>query len=308
MGGRALRRRLAHLHDPAAEDGSAPNGESAVTVTADDGVAIAVHDFGGRGPPLLLAHANGFHGLVWRPLVPRLRDTFRCVAYDHRAHGDSGPPADGDLAWERLAADVLAVVDGMGLQRPFGLGHSSGGGALVLAEEARPGTFAGLYCYEPVLVPADPPLGRDPDNWLAAMSRRRREVFASRDEARRRYATSRLLGSLCPAALDAYVAHGFADLPDGRVRLKCRPAHEALIYEMATAHHGYARLGAVRCPVTLACGADTDAYGPAEIAPQAARLADGYIEVHEGLSHMGPLQAPERIAAAVRRAFAAGRD
>ena len=30
---------------------------------------IAVHDFGGDGPSLILLHANGFHGLVFQPLV-----------------------------------------------------------------------------------------------------------------------------------------------------------------------------------------------------------------------------------------------
>ena len=60
--------------------------------------------------------------------------------------------------------------------------------SLLMAEQARPGTFAALYCFEPVIVPADPPLGRDDDSFLGAQARRRRTTFGSRDEACRHYA------------------------------------------------------------------------------------------------------------------------
>ena len=38
-------------------------------VATSRGDEIAVHDFGGDGPSLILLHANGFHGLVFQPLV-----------------------------------------------------------------------------------------------------------------------------------------------------------------------------------------------------------------------------------------------
>ena len=49
-------------------------------VSSRDGVKVAVHDFGGDGPDLLLAHATGLHGRVWDPVVAHLVDRFRCVA------------------------------------------------------------------------------------------------------------------------------------------------------------------------------------------------------------------------------------
>jgi pimeloyl-ACP methyl ester carboxylesterase len=271
-------------------------------VITSDGVPIAVHDLGGRGRPLVLAHATGLHGLVWKPLTVSLTATFHCVSLDARGHGDSGLHPDLDFAWEGLARDILAVVDGLGSQQPVGVGHSSGGAAMLLAEQARPGTFAALYCFEPTVVAVDPPLGRDVDNWLAVGARRRRERFASRREAYTNYASKAPFSGVTPDALHAYVDHGFADVPGG-VQLKCRGEHEALVHEMASAHDGFAHLDEVRCPVMLAYGEETEAFGPALIKVMAARIPAVSVEVVAGLGHLGPLEGPEAVGQSVRRFF-----
>lgn len=271
-----------------------------------DGVLVAVHDFGGDGPPLLLVHATGFHGMVWRPVAERLRDAFCCIAPDTRGHGDATAPASGSFAWEGFGDDVLAVIDALGLDRPFGAGHSAGGAALLLAEAARPGTFAALWCYEPIVAPVDPPIGRQESNPLADAAERRRASFPSREAAYANFASKPPFDRLHPEALAAYVDHGFADDPRGGVRLKCAPAHEAEIYRMMGEHRAFAGFGRVRCPVTLVCGAETDAIGPRVLAAQAAALRAARTEVLEGLGHFGPLEDPDRTAASIRTAFATG--
>lgn len=268
---------------------------------AVDGVEVVVHDLGGRGPVLLFAHAAGLHGRVWAPLVEHLTDRFRCVAFDARGHGESGPWLTPAFCWHELALDVLAVADALDVEHLYGVGHSSGGTALLLAEQNRPGTFAGLYCFEPVVVPADPPLGRDPDNWLAAAARRRRDSFASCAEAYDHYASRSPLASVDPAALQAYVRYGFDATSDGSVRLKCRPEHEARLYEMATAHDCFGRLGEVRCPVMLACGGASEACLPGPAGDIAARLPRSSTEELPGLGHLGPLEDPSTVAASIAR-------
>ncbi len=275
---------------------------SSSLVQAADGVAVAVHDLGGTGPPIVFAHATGLHGLVWRVVAAHLADAFACTSFDERGHGDSGLPEGLDFDWRGFARDALAVVDGLAAG-PFGVGHSSGATGLLLAEQARPGTFRRLYCYEPVVVPADPPLGRDIGNWLAAGARRRREVFASREEARRHYQGKRPFDRWAPEALVAYVDHGFADEADGTVRLKCRGEHEALVYEMASAHDGFGRMGEVRCPVLVARGGDTEAMSPPALSGLVERLPDARVEVLPGLGHFGPLEDPAAVAASIRAFF-----
>lgn len=288
-----------------------------VRVRTSDGVDLAVYDFGGDGPPLLLAHATGFHARTWLPVVAAgLGERFHCYAFDERAHGDSTPPPDGDFSWHRFADDALAVIDALGLGGPgsplHAAGHSCGGALLLLAELSLPGTLRSLYCYEPVVMPLDPVPSRDDvdpsQNPLAIGARRRREVFDSLDAALANYSAKPPMSGFAPEALRAYVEHGFEPV-DGAgagaagVRLKCRGEHEARTYENAMFHGAYLRLGEVRCPVTLACGEHTNAFGEDVLRLSAARLPSGRLEVMPGLTHFGPLEDPAAVAAGILRAF-----
>lgn len=277
-----------------------------VVAPTGDGVTVAVHDLGGTGPPLVMAHAAGFHGQVLAALARHLAGEFWCVSFDGRGHGDTPLPPGMALDWYGMAADVLAVVDALGLERPYGFGHSSGATLVLMAELARPGTFSAIYCFEPVIVAADPPLGRDTHSWLGNQARRRRRRFGSRDEARRHYGAKPPFDTLDPQVLQAYVDHGFAD-GGGGVMLKCDPEVEATVYEMASAHDAYGRLPQLRCPVVVACGSETEGCTPQRARSHAARMPSGAHEVLDGLGHLGPLEDPERVAAAVRAALCGDR-
>lgn len=276
------------------------------TVASTDGVELAVHHLRTGGSPesrptILFAHANGFHGLVWRPLAVRLRGG-AALALDFRAHGASGPPEPPDFAWDGFADDVLAVVDASGLDRPFGVGHSMGGAALLLAEQRRPGTFRGLYLFEPVVFPGER-LTAPVESALSHGALRRRDRFASRPEAYERFAAKPPMDAFDPEALWAYVEHGFVDEPDGGVRLACRPEHEAQIYRMGATHGAFDHLERVTCPVTVATGAVTS-FGPAAFAEHiAAGLPHGRLLSSPALGHFGPLEAPARIAAEIDEAI-----
>jgi pimeloyl-ACP methyl ester carboxylesterase len=277
-------------------------------VHTSDGLALAVHDFGGDGPDLLLAHATGLHGLVWAPVVAHLLESFRCVSFDERGHGDSGRPGSGDFHWRGFAADALAVIDALGLDHPYGAGHSCGGAALLLAEEDRPGTFSALWCYEPIVPPEDAPSDRGSaaaeGNHLAAGARRRRESFPSRADAYRNFAAKPPFDGVAPEALRAYVDHGFSERPDGTVVLKCRPGDEAETYVHSRTHDAYARLTRVRCPVTLVWGEETDsAFGSATLSALAGRLAAARMEAAPGLGHFGPLEDPAAVARSITAAL-----
>src|SRR6266498_1690163 len=60
------------------------------------GLSLAVHEWGGDGHPVLLAHPTGFHGLTWAPVAARLVEAGRRVwSFDYRGHGDSDESPDG---------------------------------------------------------------------------------------------------------------------------------------------------------------------------------------------------------------------
>ena len=269
----------------------------AVTV---DGVTIRWHDLGGTGPDLLLLHATGFHGLVLEPLAAHLRSTFHCWSLDLRGHGDSSQPPLEDFAWDQFALDVRAVVDQLGLVRPLAFGHSLGGASLLLTELGWPGTFAGLYLYEPALYLPDQVVD-DGSAWVE-MALRRRSVFPSREEARRNFSTKPPMNAFDPAVLDRYVSHGLVDRDDGTVRLACPPEMEAAIFGAFTRTDLHARLWQLRCPVVLSRGARVPGTGPSG-PTMADRLPGARLEAVADLDHYGPLCSPARLARSVEQAL-----
>jgi pimeloyl-ACP methyl ester carboxylesterase len=264
---------------------------------------LAIHELGGAGDPALFAHATGFHGRVWQPVASRLTG-LRCWAPDLRAHGDSAVGPD-ELRWENFADDLLAVIDHLGLDRPIGIGHSKGGAALLLAEERRPGTFRGLWCWEPVILPPEAGNGGPVDGSpLARSARNRRDTFDSFDAALENFASKPPMQAFHPQALEAYVRHGFSSGADGSVHLKCRPENEAQVYQMARHHQAWASLGTVGCPVVIARGSLGEGGPSAMAGPVAERLPHGRLEPHDDLGHFGPMEDPDTVAASIQ-AFAA---
>lgn len=283
-----------------------PHSRPTARYVAPDGSDIAVHDLGGDGEPLLLAHATGFHALVLAELA-RYLPRFHCYGLDFRGHGCSRAASSWNGGWEGFATDVLTVVRGLGLARPFGFGHSLGGASLLLAEEAAPGTFRHLYCFEPIVAPMLDPLAPSFDNPLSATTEWRRERFASKAEALENFASKPPLSILDPAVLADYVEHGFETEGDGRARLRCRPADEARVYANSMSHTGFRDLPKVRCPVDLACGALTESFGEDVIEALSERLRESggtaRTAVFENLGHFGPMEHPETVAASVTTAF-----
>lgn len=271
-----------------------------------DEVEVAVHDLGGDGPALVLAHATGFHGRAWGRLATALAGRFHCWSLDFRGHGDSSRPEPADFDWTGFGDDILAVVGGLGLHRPFGFGHSQGGTAFLLAEQARPGTFAALYLYEAVAFPPDQAGAPMDDHPLVVGALRRHDTFESADAAVAHLAPKRPLARIHPEALRAYVDHGVTAHPDGGVRLKCRRDDEAQVYRMGQRNPAFQHLGEVRCPVTVARGSSSVSLTGDLAARQVAQLPAGRLEVLDDLGHFGPLEDPTRVARSAIQALLRG--
>lgn len=271
------------------------NPEPALRVPSTNGVTVAVHDLGGDGPPLLVAHANGFCGGAYAPFAAELAAHRHVWALDFRGQGWSTPPRDGVFAWDGTADDVLAVVEALGGGPIDAVGHSLGGAALVRAEARRPGTLRRAYLFEPIVVPG----GRSPrGNPMAVAARKRRHEFASRADALRSYAGRPPLGYLRADCLAAYVLHGFKELDDGTARLRCAGEHEARMFE-ATGSITTEDATKVDVPVVVARGALAEGWGgPAAFSPAVAEaLPQGRLSEHPLLGHFGPLEHPPQIAA-----------
>lgn len=94
-------------------------------------------------PPVLLLHGWTGSRRSFAALLPLLPPRFRVVAPDLRGHGDADKPATGyDLP--ALAADVVALLDALGIGRTVLVGASSGGYVAQQVAVTCPDRVAGL--------------------------------------------------------------------------------------------------------------------------------------------------------------------
>ncbi len=81
-------------------------------------------------PPVILLHGFPESHRTWRAVAPRLADRFRLVMPDQRGFADSDRPLEVDAyRTEVIVDDVFALADALGLERFALAGHDWGGAA-----------------------------------------------------------------------------------------------------------------------------------------------------------------------------------
>ena len=271
-------------------------------VDSTDGVHLAVYDLGGDGVDIVFSHATGFCAGVFLPIMRRL-PIGRLVALDYRGHGRSSRP-NTSMDWAGVGQDALAAVSNLELNRPFGVGHSMGGAALVLAEQAAPGLFNGMWLYEPIIFP--PSLREhDGDNPLARGALRRRTSFESADAAFLNFSSKPPFNALHPEALREYIRYGFDESSDGSLTLRCLPETESATYEMGARHDAFSGLASMDMAVTVLRGVEAPMTPSALTTLIVSELPNGHLEEHPELGHFGPLEDPEAMAHSIQLAVTA---
>ena len=83
---------------------------------------------------MLLIHAGGMDGRMWRPLVERLEDRYWLIVPDLRGHGTTPLPPDEFSHVD----DLLAVLDDLKVERATVVGASMGGWVALQLATAAP--------------------------------------------------------------------------------------------------------------------------------------------------------------------------
>ena len=92
-----------------------------------DGCTIHVEVEGPEhAPVLMLSNSLGTNLHMWDDQVAPFSRHFRLVRYDRRGHGKSSVPK-GPYSMERLGRDVVAILDGLGIEKINWCGLSMGG-------------------------------------------------------------------------------------------------------------------------------------------------------------------------------------
>lgn len=249
------------------------------------GVSLAEAD-------MMFVHATGFCKEIWLPVVSaieEIRGPSNAVLVDQRGHGQNAPHP-GPYDWHSVAMDIVELLE-QTAEPIVGIGHSSGGAALARAEILRPGSFLGLVLIEPIIFPG-PYEPRDIP--LALGAERRRPSFDSREAARSRFASGPF-SSWDPLVLDLYLDYGFQQTSDGWT-LRCLPEVEAEVFRQGSNVDTWNHLGDIRCPVTVVTGQNSDSHQQPYVNMLLERFADSRLVVLDGLSHLAPMEDPQRIA------------
>lgn len=100
----------------------------------------AVH---GHGTPLLLIHGLGASGAIFQPLIDALSPHFQLIIPDLRGHGQSCR-LPGPHSTERLADDLVNLLDLLKIRSCYALGHASGGAILQQFARAHRDRLRGM--------------------------------------------------------------------------------------------------------------------------------------------------------------------
>lgn len=101
--------------------------------------------------PLVFLHGMGGTGAIWRPVAAQLEDHFDCIAPDQRGHGKSRPvplSGKGEFEAQDYARDVIELLDSLGVEKFWLIGHSMGVRTALALASAVPTRVAGLIAVD----------------------------------------------------------------------------------------------------------------------------------------------------------------
>jgi non-heme chloroperoxidase len=119
---------------------------TASLVETEPGVKVEVYDWGGSGPALVLLAGLGAKGSVFDNFARALLPRFHVYAIVRRGYGHSSAPEPTaeNYSADRLADDVLGVIDRLHMFKPLVVGHSLAGEELSSIGSRHPERVAGL--------------------------------------------------------------------------------------------------------------------------------------------------------------------
>jgi pimeloyl-ACP methyl ester carboxylesterase len=267
--------------------------------TRDDGPLIAGRR-AGAGPPVLLLHGGPGLGFDYlRDLADELAQENDVAWYQQRGLEPSA--ADGPYSVAADVEDARRVLDALGWEQAYVLGHSWGGHLALHVAEAMPERLLGVLAVDPLGAVGD---GRWPE-FDEEMLRRTPEPVRARARELDELATA-------GAADDELALEGlrlvwpayFADperappMPELRIASK-RSAEmgRSILAELPALEAG---LPQIRVPVGFVHGSRSP-MPPAASTDAAERIPGAWVELVEDAGHFVWVEAPGAVRASLRR-------
>ena len=235
------------------------------------------------GPPaapvVVLVHAIGTSLQAWAPQAAALSRDFRVVSVDLRGHGRS-PVPPGPYTIAGLAADVIALLDVLGIERASVCGLSLGGMVGLTLAAVAPDRVDRLVAACVTAVPPVPSAWEDrAQRVLAGGSSAVADLVVERWGYRDRAPE---IAELVRGMLAVTPAAGYAGCCQAIAAMDLRPV-----------------LPLVSAPTLLLAGSE-DPAAPAQVARElSAAMPDASVHVIDGAAHLLNIEAAAATTAAI---------
>lgn len=235
-------------------------------------------------PVLAFSNSLGTSADMWAPQIPELTARFRVLRYEHRGHGGTTAPAPGPYTIADLGADLVDLLDHLGVERASLCGLSLGGMVALWVAAHRPERVDRL-----VLACTAAELG-PPEGWAqrAAAVREAGSVSVLLAGLLGRWFTPGFVDArpdvaqLMAAMLGGADAEGYAGCCEAIAAMDQRPD-----------------LKAVRAPTLVISGAADPVTPPERGLELQAGIPGASLTVLAGASHLANLEQPGAFTAAV---------
>jgi pimeloyl-ACP methyl ester carboxylesterase len=258
-----------------------------------NGIRLHTLDWGGDGAPIVILHATGFLGRIYRPLAARLRAIGHVYSYDQRGHGDSSAAPTGEYTWDGTMRDLEGFITAMGWSNVRAVGHSAGATAIGSLACERPDLISRTVLLEPVIFesPTAPELGwRNP---FIERTLKRRRIFDSVEAMFSNFENKPPYNTWQREILHDYCEFGTRPTSDGKRELKCAPEVEAKFYETAPLFDGLGRILRCDVPLLVMFGARGDSLGASLSGKVAEQIKNGRVIDVADTGHFMPMEKPE---------------
>jgi 3-carboxy-cis,cis-muconate cycloisomerase/3-oxoadipate enol-lactonase len=254
-------------------------GAAAPARWASDRPARLAYELSGpeQAPVLVLSNSMGTTTAMWDDQVGPLTGRLRVLRYDHRGHGTSEVPP-GPYRIEQLGADLLDLLDRLGLARVSFCGLSLGG-------------MVGMW------LAANAPERIDRLALCCTSAKVDGEVYLERAAKVRAGGTASVVDDVVPrwftpafrqaapdqvkravAMLEATPDEGYAGCCEALAAMDLRPG-----------------LAAITAPTLVIAGGDDPATPPRHAEAIVAGIGDARLEVVAGAAHLASVEQPGRI-------------
>lgn len=267
------------------------------------GARIGFETFGeGRPDILLLPTWTIIHSRFWKMQVPYLSRTYRVTAYDAPGNGLSDRVVDPERhSGENIAADGLAVMDHLGIERAVLVGLSLGAHYAVRLAREAPDRVAGIALIGPTLGIVPPIPER------AAIGERIEQPYPENPKGWEKYNISYWHDHYADFAQFFFSQaipepHSTKPIEDavGWALETTAAVLEAEAHRPPPVESDREALSALDCPVLVIHGTE-DRIQPHAVGAEAARLTGGNLVSLGGSGHMPNVRDPVTVNLLLRR-------